>query len=81
MITQEEAIKLIVKLSEGNPGAMTVMVDLYKERGDDGLDIIVNEPNLRGCAIWLVYKDYGTQDLKRFDESIREWKKDGCPTY
>lgn len=58
----------IVNLSEGNPGAVTVLGTLVKEKPEDAPHVLdqIEQMNLGGPRIWLGYKDYCNQNLNRF---------------
>lgn len=55
---------LAIKMSEGNPGALTVLCHLM-ERGMEGLMNILalDDMNMRGPQIWVAFKDFAGQDL------------------
>lgn len=66
----------LVLLSEGNPGAATVLAKLieHDERGPEYgyLDVLrLDDYNMRGPQIWVGYKYHCDHDLKRFVQCIR----------
>jgi len=73
MTTQE----LVMEMSEGNPGAINVMMLLLREEKDIGIFkiFILDDMNIRGTQIWIAYKDACNQDLKVLDECLRDPKK------
>jgi len=66
--------EIIYVMSEGNPGALTVMENIMKTSfiPEQGLGIILSmaEMNIRGYQIWLVYKDYAGEDIVKFKKAI-----------
>jgi len=65
---------LMVLMSEGNPGAVTVMVAMIKEDPSLGMIHIISldDMNIRGTQIWIGYKDYCDKDIKKFIEAIKK---------
>lgn len=61
------------KLSEGNPGALTVCLRILKENPKDGfLDLLhMDDMGLKGPAIWIGFKDYANNDLDKFLDAVR----------
>jgi len=63
----------IVKLSAGNPGAVTVLCRLLKEYPDgDGFMAILHADDMGmvGPAIWIGYKDFAGEDLETFKQAL-----------
>lgn len=59
----------IADLGKGVPGAMTVLMDIYEEVGENsflGLARRFKKVNLTGSAIWIGYKDHCGEDLQTF---------------
>ena len=69
----DTGMDLMVKMSEGNPGALSVLVKLMAT--DDPLDIMLvlhlDDMNIRGAQIWIGYKDHCGEDIEKFKEAIR----------
>lgn len=67
------AMDLIVSMSEGNPGAVTVIAQLLKDK-DMGLIFLLNldDMNIRGTQIWVGYKDYCKEDIDKFREAVKK---------
>lgn len=67
----DSAVDIMVKMSEGNPGAITVLMQLMKE--PIGLmDVLtLDDMGIRGSQIWVGYKDYCKQDIVKFKEAIK----------
>lgn len=57
------------KMSEGNPGALSVIMRLLTKNLILLLDL--DDMNIRGSAIWVGYKDHCKEDLDRFIECVR----------
>lgn len=61
----------IVTLSEGNPGALSVLIELAKAGGYDIITyMLAFGPS--GSGIWVEYKDNCGQDIDKFMEVMRE---------
>lgn len=63
---------VIVKMCEGNPGALSVLMELAK-RGTDGFITMLDldDMNLRGPAIWVAYKDFCAHDIDKLTAACR----------
>lgn len=63
---------MMVILSEGNPGATTVIARMASL---DPMNILLllglDEMNIRGWQIWCGYKNYCNSDLNMFIECVR----------
>lgn len=68
------AIELAVIMSEGNPGALSVLIAIIHKDPVKGMfDILhLDDMNIRGPQIWIGYKDHCGQDLDRFLKALRE---------
>lgn len=62
-------IDTIVKLAQGNPGAMTVLVECVKAQHADVL-LKLEALDCRGPDIWIAYKDQNGEDLEAFVKDI-----------
>ena len=62
-----------MQMSEGNIGAVKVMMRIIELEGDIGLCTILdlNDMNIRGSQIWVGYKDYCKCDIGLFVKSIK----------
>lgn len=62
---------VIFKMSEGNPGGLTVLIRLMKEF-PDGLMLLLDldDMNIRGPQIHVGFKDICGGDLNKFKELI-----------
>lgn len=65
---------LIIKMSEGNPGAITVLAELTKAKGMDVLWLILglDDMNIRGSQIWVGFKDHCGGDAAKFEQAIKD---------
>lgn len=64
---------ILCKLSEGNPGAMSVMGQIMKEKSlmeMFPIALSLDAMGVRGCKIWVGFKDYCNQDLDKFCELV-----------
>lgn len=60
-------------MSEGNPGALTVMANILKQGGDSFTVFLdMDDMNIRGTQIWVGYKDHCGQDLEKFVKCCRD---------
>jgi hypothetical protein len=64
-------VDMAVKMSEGNPGALSVLIQLM-EMGMDGFMVIMHldDMNIRGSQIWVGYKDFCGEDIEKFKETV-----------
>ncbi len=71
---------ILLALSEGNPGAITVCVDILKEApkidpqallGGVGHLVSLDERGIYGPRIWMLYKDVCGQDLTKTIAMLR----------
>jgi len=58
----------IIELAKGNPGAVTVLVELI--RINPLLLETLEELNIRGPQIWVAYKDWAKMDMNKLSEGI-----------
>lgn len=68
----ENLQEMIVKLAEGNPGGLTVLMELYKEQeiGVIGTFLHLDDMNIRGSQLWVAYKDYCKKDLSKLISAV-----------
>lgn len=61
-------------MSEGNPGAISVIMKLMENDPDKGIFKILDldDMNIRGSQIWVGYKDHCGQDLEKFKQAIHD---------
>ena len=75
----EDTNNTIVDLGQGNPGAIRVLADVHVQMGIDEFSSVVQGLRVMkffGPAIWLCYKDYAGQDLRRFVAAVKERNED-----
>ena len=66
---------VIFKLAQGNPGAISVLLQLIKKLGEMKSIIFflsLEELDLRGSKIWEIYKDHCKEDIDMFIDHIKE---------
>ena len=64
---------IMVTLSEGNPGAVTVLTEIVKVNPTFGIMELLHfdDMNMRGSQIWVAYKDYCGCDIEKLREAIK----------
>lgn len=64
---------VLMEMSEGNPGAISVLAQLLEGNPMDGFTSILalDDMNMRGSQIWVGYKDYCGQDIDKFRAAIK----------
>lgn len=65
---------IIVQMSEGNPGAMNVLLDMIDHDPNNAILSILSldDMNIRGSQIWIGYKDHCGQDMDNFIKAVQE---------
>ena len=69
----ENLMAWIVKMAEGNNGAMTVLLTVMKEKGVQKMGeliLFLDDMNMRGAQIWMGYKDCCGCDIDKFIECV-----------
>jgi hypothetical protein len=66
------AMEVLVEMSEGNPGAATVLGQMMSD-GPFGLMSVLHldDMNIRGSQIWVGFKDYCGQKMDKFLECLK----------
>ena len=66
--------ELFVKMSEGNPGALNVLMELLKRDDPAALMTLLSldDMNMRGPQIWVGYKDHCESDIEIFAKAISD---------
>lgn len=69
---------VLLKMAEGNPGAITVLTAILDTYGNEGLMLILSldDMNVRGSQIWVGYKDYCGEDINKFVQCINDRDRD-----
>lgn len=64
--------EVIMMMSEGNPGALNVLIELLKD--EMGLIDILNldDMGMRGSQIWVAYKNHCKCDLEALKKALRD---------
>jgi len=74
---------IMIKMSEGNPGAISVCMMLYTKGGaidpDDWLGglggvLSLDSLGIYGSKIWMLFKDVCKQDLVKTSAMLRAWQ-------
>ena len=65
---------IAVKMAEGNPGALTVIMKMLERDDAEGVFqlLSLDDMNIRGTQIWVGFKDYCEMDMDRFLKCVRE---------
>lgn len=65
---------IIIKLSMGNPGAVTVCASVVNKVGLDGFITLchLDDMKIRGSNIWICYKEYCNFDIDKFIDLIKK---------
>lgn len=65
--------ELVVLMSEGNPGAMMVLMELLSKDEHGLIKVLsLDDMNMRGEQIYLAYKDFADCDFEKFTKAIHE---------
>lgn len=69
----DNTFDMVTKMAEGNPGAITVLMQLLKRDDPAALMIVLDldDMNMRGPQIWVGFKDHCKQDIEAFAKAIR----------
>jgi hypothetical protein len=69
---RDSVMELMFKMSEGNPGAMSVLMQIL-QNSEDVLTILdLDDMNIRGSQIWVGFKDYCGEDIDKFIAAARK---------
>jgi len=64
---------MLMLMSEGNPGASTVLSQLMYKYDAGALRVFdLDDMNIRGPQIWVAYKDHCNCDIDMFCERIKK---------
>lgn len=72
IVLEDTTQSAIIKMAEGNPGALTAMIGLlqldHKDAPGGGLVAILHldDEGIYGSRIWMGFKDYCGQDAAKF---------------
>jgi hypothetical protein len=72
-VLTDSAQDLIIKMSDGNPGAITVLTKLLFIPSGIGplLALWLDEWKIYGSSIWILYKDWCSENLDTMVEAIQ----------
>lgn len=63
----------LIQMSEGNPGAVSVLVQLIKDDPMGFIDVLnLDDMGMRGSQIWIAYKDHCKEDIGAFRKALRD---------
>jgi hypothetical protein len=79
---KDSMMDVVIKLSEGNPGALSVCMQILKDSTTDpdnalgGLGVLLSLDTLEiyGSHIWLLYKDICGENLENMLGVLRAWQ-------
>jgi hypothetical protein len=65
---------MLLMMSEGIPGAITVLVELLNDPSGMGfLDVLhLDDMGMRGSQIWVAYKDHCKGDFEAFKKALKD---------
>lgn len=71
----DSLINLLAEISQGNPGALSVIVQLLKfeEFEIAPFCIAMKLTNSKSYALWLVYKDMSKGDINKTHAELKKW--------
>lgn len=73
--------KLLVEVSEGVIGAVSVLGQLASHQNDAGMFlgtlVFLKSNNLGGSNLWMLYKDRNGEDIKALNDELMYWMSDG----
>ena len=75
----EDITDTMAKMSEGNPGALTVLINAAKTLEpvkNVAFLMHLDDMNIRGAQIWVGYKDHCGQYLDKFVEKVESRDSD-----
>lgn len=71
-MTFETTVKdMVLMMCEGNPGALSVIMEILKDEAGVLWLCHLDDMNIRGSQVWIGFKYYCGQDMKRFVECIK----------
>ena len=65
---------VMFKMSEGNPGALRVLMDMLQKENGLTYILILDDMGIYGSKIWVGYKDHCGMDIDKYIESIKKEK-------
>jgi hypothetical protein len=65
-------LDVLIEMAEGNPGAITALGQIVNGDIANLIDVLhLDDMNIRGCQIWVGFKDHCKQDVEVFRKAIR----------
>jgi hypothetical protein len=80
---QDTGMDVVTKLAEGNPGAVTVMMEILQQQDEIDPDIagmgvlgllLFDTLGIYGSRIWMLYKDVCDSDISQVLCLLRGWQ-------
>ncbi|MCD6323260.1 MAG: hypothetical protein J7L77_09575 [Clostridiales bacterium] len=70
-------IEVVTALSDGNPGAISVLIQIINKGMEDFLSLLLlfDTHNIYGSSIWIAYKDYAKEDIDVLLEALKDCDK------
>lgn len=69
------AMDIVVKLSDGNPGAVTVLMKMLQDPMNLLAILLFDTFSIYGSNIWIAYKDYAKEDINVLISALRDPEK------
>ena len=75
-ITIEDTVQsAIIKISEGNPGALTCMMELLEDRMGYNFMLMLDSLEIYGEKIYMLWNDCCDRDITRMKLIIKNWQQ------
>ena len=82
IVLEDTVMSMVTKMSEGNPGALTVLMELLKApdidpdgfAGPVGTILMMDSLGIYGATIWILYKDVCHQEISKVVAVLRAWQ-------
>jgi hypothetical protein len=68
----DNLVNFAAKMSEGNPGAIAVLSKLLTDPANFTFLLHMDDMNIRGCQIWVAYKDWAGGDIEKLKKGLSE---------
>ena len=73
-LTEEDSMKdVAMKMSEGNPGALQVVMKLLSNPGDLMYILACDKIGLYGSRLYMLWNDCCDRDIEAFKSVLRGW--------
>jgi hypothetical protein len=72
---QDSLKEVLILMSDGNPGAATVLVQLIKSGDVETIERLL-EYDIKGSHIWVLYKDLCDQSLQTMAKLVQKCPKE-----